>query len=142
MLVREPAVLAAGTDPIFAAIAALNGRAGENRELRPGVYQIGHFGSSNFLRGYEQYPDTSVGSYGVCDSLENLLEKCPELDAPGREFVVTLTPIRKADEPADGGWRWHKWGEYIGAQEPQCEYIHDEPVIESVFCFHIYERKA
>ena len=142
MLIHEPAVLAAGSDPIFAMLAAISGRSGDKRELRPGVYQIGHFGSSHFLSNYERYPNTSVGSYGVCDSLENLLEKCPELEAPGREFVVTLTPIRKADEPANGGWRWHKWGEYIGAQEPQCEYIHDEPVIEQVFCFHIYERTA
>jgi hypothetical protein len=138
MLIQEPSM--AHTDPILAMIAGINGRSGKTKELRHGVYEIGHFGSSGFLRGYEHYPETTVGPYGVCDSVEQLLAACPELEAPGREFVVTVTTIRKADEPADGGWRWHKWGEYIGTQNPQCEYIHDEPNIEEVLCFHIYER--
>lgn len=128
------------TDPILEMVARINGRSGNAREIRQGIYEIGHFGGSDFLRGYERYPKTTVGPYGVCDSVEQLLAACPELEAHGREFVVTVTTIRKADEPADGGWRWHKWGEYIGTQNPQCEYIHDEPSIEQVLCFHIYER--
>ena len=140
MLVQERELRHA--DPILALIASGSNRSSEAKELHPGVYEIGHFGGSHFLRNYEQYPETTVGPYGVCDSAEQLLAACPELVAPGREFVVTLTRIGKADEPADGGWRWHKWGEYIGTQKPQTEYIHDEPEIEEVFCFHIYERKA
>jgi len=50
-----------------------------------------------------------------------------------------LRVIRKDLEPTDGGWRWHKWGEYIGTQNPQMEYIHDEPEIEKVYVYHIYE---
>lgn len=138
MLISEPSMM--HTDPILAMIAAINGRSGNTKEVRPGVYEIGHFGSSGFLREYDHYPETSVGPYGVCDSVEQLLTACPELEAAGREFVVTVTPIRKVDEPADGGWRWHKWGKYIGTQNPQCEYIHDEPNIDGVLCFHIYER--
>ena len=110
------------------------------KELRQGVYEIGHFGGTNFMRGYEQYPETTVGPYGVCDSVEQLLAACPELEDRGREFVVTVTPVCKDDEPDYGGWRWHKWGKYIGTQNPQCEYIRDEPSIDEVLCFHIYER--
>ena len=121
-------------DPILAMTAMVNGNSSECIEHRPGVYEVGHFGSSDTLREFEHYPEFGDmrGSYGVCDDLPNLLAVYPELEAPGREFVVRLTPIVKAKEPADGGWRWHKWGEYIGKQEPQCEYIHDEPIIVRV----------
>lgn len=136
-------------DPILAMIAMVDGNSMGCIEHRPGIYEVGHFGSSATLSDFEQYPEFAPrhegdyrGSYGVCDDVANLLAVYPELEAPGREFVVRLTPIVKAKEPANGGWRWHKWGEYIGAQDPQCEYIHDEPVIEKVYCFGIYERTA
>lgn len=138
MLINEP--LMAHTDPIYRIIAEVGKRNPETKELQPGVYEIGHFGGSHMLPMYEQYPDVSVGPYGVCDNSKQLLEACPELAETGREFVVTLTRIVKADQPATGGWRWHKWGSYIGTQTPTCEYIYDEPEIEQVFCFHIYEK--
>ena len=139
MLISEHRALRA--DPVLALIATFDGSSVSTRELRPGVYEIGHFGSSDFLRDYNHYPETTVGPYGVCDSVDQLLSACPELEAPGREFVVVVTPVRKADQPADWGWRWHKWGDYIGTQKRSCEYIRDEPNIEEVLCFHIYEKK-
>ena len=139
MLINEPNLMRA--DPILEMIATINGRSAKTKKLRTGVYEIGHFGSSNFMCDYDHYPIVTVDSFGVCDSVEQLLESCPELEAPGRDFVVTVTPVRKADQPAKDGWRWHKWGEYIGTQNTQCEYIYDEPHIEEVLCFHIYERK-
>lgn len=55
---------------------------------------------------------------------------------------MILTPVRKADQTHDGGWRWNKWwGPYIGSQRPQFEYLYDEPEIDEVFCYHIYEKK-
>jgi hypothetical protein len=123
-------------------VAVANGGNSQAQQLREGVYEVGHFGCSNFLRGYEEYPETTVGPYGVCDNLEQLLTACPELESSERQFVVTLTRVRKADQPPDGGWRWHKWGEYIGTQDRQCEYLHDEPHVDEVFCFHIYEKMA
>ena len=53
-------------------------------------------------------------------------------------IVISVTEMRKDEQPEDGGWRWHKWGEYIGKQEPKCEYLYDEPNIDSVYVFHIY----
>ena len=131
-------------DPILNCIAG--GR--QSKELQKGIYEIHHFGSSDFPRGYEQYPDFDQiegidlyrGCYGVCDSVENLLQVYMELQTSDREFTVTLTPIIKAEQSSDGGWRWHKWGEYIGQQEPTCEYIYNEPIIEKVYVYHIYER--
>lgn len=57
-----------------------------------------------------------------------------------RRFVVAFTRVRREDQPADGGWRWHKWGQYIGKHEPRCEYLYDEDGIDEVYCFHVYER--
>lgn len=139
MLVHEPNMRF--TDPILALIAQVNGRPSETKEVRPGVYEIGHFGGSHFLPQYEQYPELPVGPYGVCDSLEQLLAACPELEGPDRKFVVTLTRVRKDQQPESGGWRWHKWGDYIGTKNPQHEYLYHEPEIDEVLCFHIYERK-
>ena len=140
MLIDEPEVL--DTDSIEARIATvLHGLGGD--KLATGCYEINHFGGSDFLHSkYNQRPrDLSVGSYGVCDDLANLLNKCPALEADlARQFVVTLTKITKAEQPARGGWRWHKWGEYIGAETPTTEYLHDEPLIDTVCCYHIYEK--
>lgn len=75
--------------------------------------------------------------YGVCDSLEQL--KTTEIwswivtDPKSRALV--LTPIRKSDQTSEGDWRWHKWGEYVGIQDLQCEYLYDESVIELVYVF-------
>lgn len=140
MLIDEPQVMV--VTPILAIIAESNGRSEAARRLQQGVYEIGHFGGSNFLQGYDEHPDVGVGSYGVCDTVEQLLKLYPELEASPRQFVVTVTPIRRAEEPKYGGWRWHKWGPYIGTKDPQCEYLADEPFIEEVLVYHIYERAA
>ena len=113
--------------------------------IAEGVQQIGGFGSSASYPQYEHYPDFEeyFGPYGVCDNYQQIIEKCPEIsESQDREFMITLTEIKKSDEPAQGGWRWHKWGEYIGEHEPEHEYLFDEDGIESVFCYHVYELKA
>jgi hypothetical protein len=110
------------------------------------------YANVTIIRQYDSfiYPYTSFteawkngmdykSNYGVCDNVEQVMAKYPELETSDRKFVVILTPIIKATQPSQGGWRWHKWGEYIGTQEPQCEYIYNEPIIEEVLLFHIYE---
>lgn len=83
------------------------------------------------------------GDYGVCDYPAQLIEKHPVIVTDERPLVVGFTKVVKADEPWDGGWRWHKWGEYIGDKTPECEYIADEgPDITEVYCYSICEVKA
>lgn len=83
---------------------------------------------------------TRPGDYGVCDYPEQLIEKFPIIDTDPRPFVVSFTKVAKVEEESPGGWRWHKWGAYIGDKDPQCEYIADEgPDITDVWCYHIYE---
>ena len=128
-----------------------------NKELQTGVYRTG-LNPGLRRMGYEDYPvlgnvstfkvgdaERSFGdfnSYGVCDDFQQILDQCPEIvNSTGREFVITLAEMCKEDQPDWGGWRWHKWGPYIGTQEPTTEYLYDEPIIERVFCYHIYEKK-
>ena len=77
--------------------------------------------------------------YGVADSWEQIVERWPELLTDERRFVIGMTEVRRVDQSSEGGWRWHKWGEYIGTREPTTEYLADETCIESVWTFHIYE---
>lgn len=81
-----------------------------------------------------------MGSYGVADNIQQILERCPLLDSlPDRFFCISATEIHKAHQSNEGGWRWHKWGEYIGVQEPTQEYLYDEEDIDMVIVFQIYE---
>ena len=74
------------------------------------------------------------------DDIEQILTYFADRVAdPTRAYVIGLLTVRKATQPDRGGWRWHRWGEYIGVHEPQREYIHDEPVIEQAICFHLLE---
>lgn len=85
-------------------------------------------------------PPTDLTLYGVCDSIEQFNDKFLEvLQASADAYCVSFTEVRKADQPDHGGWRWHKWGPYVGAGEPQYEYLAEEEGFESVFCFHIYK---
>jgi hypothetical protein len=150
MLIDDPLISSFSRDPIMMAIASVNGHRRDTARLRKGVYEVGHFGSSDFLRGlYEQYPTLTpdgepyIGCYGVCDGVDNLLRCIPMLEADQeREFVVTLTKVTRdlSNKGQGGGWRWHKWGAYIGDQTPTTEYLDDEPIIESIYVYHVYER--
>ena len=124
----------------------------QERELQEGVY-ISDYSfqlyalerSNSYIKGPQFPTNDAAWYYGVCDGIENLLEVIPELTSTSwcfaeREFVVLLHKIAKNDQPSEGGWRWHKWGDYIGTQTPTTEYIYDEPEIEVVYCYHIYEK--
>jgi hypothetical protein len=145
MLISEPKALK--LDPIAAIIGSMNGNTKPPIEIMPGVYERPDFGGSNFLPDYEQFnydPENqlSIGEYGVCDNIQQILEQCPELENDlDRQFVITVTPVLKKNQSNRGGWRWHKWGEYIGNKVPQCEYLFDEPEIDGVLVYHIYTKK-
>lgn len=83
---------------------------------------------------------------GVADNFSQisnyLKEKFEKIEQDNNDIdasvVITATPILKSCEPADGGWRWHKWGKYIGLRNPKNEYIHDEDdTINVVWCFSV-----
>lgn len=135
--------------PVTKVLEMLNGGVPlKNTKLQTGLYLVNHLGSSSFMSNWNRYPvlgiygtANSVVSCGVCDYPEQVLEACSLLkEDPNREFCVTFYLIEKKSEPSEGGWRWHKWGEYIGKHTPQCEYLYAEPIIEKVYIFNIYEK--
>ena len=79
-------------------------------------------------------------NYGVADSLENIKEvKKIFFDTPDRKFILSVSQIRREDQPERDGWRWEKWGPYIGTRKSQADYLYHEPEIESVLIFHFSE---
>jgi hypothetical protein len=86
--------------------------------------------------------EEAISSGGVADNVEQVLHKLsPLVNNMIRTFVLEITWMRKKDQSEHGGWRWHKWGEYIGTQQPTCEYLYDEPIIEEVLVYHLHEIK-
>lgn len=137
--------------PQLQLISALIGAPGEETtRLQQGIYRCFHWNFEMEFRddGRQDYrldfPELSgFGCYGVCDSPEQLVSLLPEEVTEGpRRFVVAMVRILKSEAPSEGGWRWHKWGEYIGSQSPTCEYLHDEPDIDEVWTYHIFEVEA
>lgn len=115
-----------------------------------GLYQIGHWNFTDFeclnKQEWQSYPTwEKLGDYkncyGVCDSPDQFMSLFgPTLADPQRQFFVSFVQLLKANEPTDGGWRWHKWGPYIGTQKTACEYLADESVIEEIWTYHVYEK--
>ena len=105
-------------------------------------------GSIPFAQSYEVFaPTYHKAQYGVADSIEQIKEYFKEeIEDPNRKYFIAVTPVfqDKENKGKGGGWRWHKWGEYIGKLEPKCEYLDDEDFgddFEYVICFHLYEVK-
>lgn len=134
---------------VLAILSAIN-QPDTVKTLGPGMLLCGGWSAHHrFVEPYEQYP-VDIGPadagewdfypmYGVCDTPEQAREYFKHLEDSNRQFCLTFVHIRKADQYPTGGWRWHKWGEYIGTQNPQYEYLYDEPDIEEVYTFHLYE---
>lgn len=81
-------------------------------------------------------------SYGVCDNAEQAIEYADNLMWKNilettDDYIILLVPMFKDSQPKFGGWRWHKWGIYIGEQNPEYEYLYDEKDIEMIYCFNI-----
>jgi len=87
--------------------------------------------------------DTWFNCYGVCDSPEQFIGRFEEkLQNDPRKLFVTFFKIEKKKQPKQDGWRWHKWGPYIGDKNPQHEHIFDEDEsILEVHCYHVREAK-
>lgn len=85
--------------------------------------------------------ENNVFSYGVADNIEQVVAFYNN-NEDGRfkgNHVIFCTKILKDPTQPCSGWRWHKWGSYIGTRDPKCEYLNDEPEIDEVVIFHIYK---
>jgi hypothetical protein len=134
-------------DIILDIIAEVNGREVSGpTEIETGVFEIPHFSFDMLLWGRNNhdlsYPhiDGIPNCFGVCDSPAQFLARYRELlQKDERPFVVSMTHIAK--KPGEsGGWRWHKWGPYIGEGHPTQEHLDDEKEFENgVYVYHIYQ---
>ena len=86
-----------------------------------------------------------TGIYGVADNIEQIKKYLKKyIDVPDEKYIIAVTPVFQHKGEADG-WRWHKWGPYIGTLNPQCEYLDDEDFgddFEYVLCFELYKVKS
>jgi hypothetical protein len=110
-------------------------------KVETGVFYTILNGEKLFFPGTNPYPefDDYRNNYGVCDNADQIKRHYPEVMESDRKFVICMVPIFKHHQPPRDGWRWEKWGEYIGDLVPQCGYLYDEPEIEVVFVFTIIE---
>lgn len=126
----------------------------QTTRLRPGVWIIRHFNldisiwGMNAPKYYMGYPylgniDDELNCYGVCDTPEQFLTRyADKLHADPRSFMMSFTHAEKAPENRGlgGGWRWHKWGPYIGNGKPKYEYLDDEDEFQGgVYVYHVYQ---
>ena len=147
MLINEPRVLNFANNPLLEILASMG--EGEQKHLDTGIYEVNHFGCSPFIDGYKNWPDEELvnkdgdwfGNYGVCDNYQQILDQCPMLKESDRQFFITIKSVKKSEQSDCGGWRWHKWGQYIGTHKITTEYLYDEPIVEEVFVYHIYEKE-
>jgi hypothetical protein len=120
-----------------------------------GLYEIGHFNGDHLLwdrtpEDYERhlYPRIEHGGstlypYGVCDNPLQFYKKFYQhIVTDQRRLAVFFTHVLKEPQKAGcgGGWRWHKWGDYVGEGKPTTEYLDDEQGFDDgIYCYHMYE---
>lgn len=156
MLIDLPAALRYDADPLLEQLAIMtNGRPTPLRVHR-GIY-LAHVNFDHNIDHLiaERYPDFNpemwkdaadsdwwFNCYGVVDHWTQLPLKLLEMDP--RKFTVYLGQHVKNDQPETGGWRWHKWGPYLGVFREQVathEYLYETPDVVEVFSYSICEMK-
>lgn len=98
---------------------------------------IGFSGKQSEFEGRKMWRNDLA--YGLCDNAEQVIKKYPEIVESEKPYVIILRPFFREYEPAEQGFRYHKWGEYIGTQELRNEYLYDDEHVEYVCAFTIYE---
>ena len=75
-------------------------------------------------------------AYGVCDTpYQFIIRFYKLLKEDERTFVVSFTHI-----PKSNGFKWHKWGPYIGDGRPECEKLREELGFDDgVYSYHVYQ---
>ena len=53
-------------------------------------------------------------AYGTCDYPQQLAERFDKYTGS-----VYMLSVLRINQPKEGGWRWHKWGEYCGDERPE-----------------------
>jgi hypothetical protein len=140
-------------DPIIDIIAQANGQKRGFEIIEEGFFTHGGFNTDLLVWGrnapefYMGWPYfDGLNSYGVCDTPQQFINRFKEkLAKDVRTFCVGFCHVAKNPQNAGmgGGWRWHKWGPYIGIGEPLEEYLDDEKeFIYGVYVYHILQLEG
>lgn len=100
-------------------------------------YLINFWCRQKAVYGKKDY-SRNAWDYGVADNIEQVIDYYNNGNFKGNHVIFFDTVYRNTDTPCCG-WRWHKWGEYIGEKKPTTEYLNDEPEIDKVIVFSIYK---
>lgn len=91
------------------------------------------------------FPNYDKSTYGVADNLEQVKEYFSyQIADTENKYIISLTPVfqHKENRNKCDGWRWSRWGPYIGKLERQFEYLDDEDFgddFKSVLFFELYK---
>jgi hypothetical protein len=112
----------------------------DGEEINTWCKQMAYY-SYGFRRKHKTYKDMfseNCWSYGVADNIEQVIDFYNKNKGSifSGNHVISTFEVHKTPEC---GWRWKKWGPYIGTKTPMCEYLADEPDIDKVVCFSIYK---
>ncbi len=74
---------------------------------------------------YPKLPE-EIPIYGTSDHPKHINEKIKSRirklsEDTGRKFHIEISMVFKKNQPESQGWRWSKWGKYIGETERQAE---------------------
>lgn len=106
------------------------------------LYRVHDYGVADNATQVIRHLENSLKSYFFRNSLDEefylgmslvkLIENYPDY-----KLVLLMTPHVNTKDCSWGGWRWHKWGEYIGLHEPQHEYLSYEKGIDYVLSYSL-----
>lgn len=106
------------------------------------LYSVNEYGVADNATQVIRMLEKSLKTYFFGNDLEDnfylglSLVKFMEL-YPEYKLVLLMTPHINTKDCSWGGWRWHKWGEYIGVHEPRHEYLSCEKGIDYVLSYSL-----
>lgn len=79
---------------------------------------------------------------GICDNASQVINKHSKIvKDKNKKYIIFLSPVFKCDQQVGTGFRWSRYGKYIGVQDQSEKLLVDEPYIEFIFKYSIYEIK-
>ena len=142
-------------DPVLMQIAEITGNGkGKDTPLEEGMIQASSWSPEHRYSIKDSFwfdnlwvfaddEDPYFSTFGVCDSPHQFKETAlyERVRADPRPMCVFFVHVAKDPLNAGegGGWRWHKWGQYIGLGKPEHEYLDDETEFDDgVYTYHAY----
>jgi len=108
------------------------------------LYDINKKENETMRQFNERNLENWIPQYGVADSIEQIKEfYAKQINDKKQKFIISVSPVYqdKENKGKGGGWRWDKWGKYIGNLNPKCEYLDDEEFgddFQHLVCFNLY----